>query len=164
MESPAILPKPSAQRRPSARGRALMLLAFVALYGIACWLPALHLTGRRQVWSGMEVMVMGPMALRLGQFGWLANPAAIIALRSVMSGRTRLAIPCSVLAALLALHTPWLIGHQITLGPEPFNFVRVVSLGAGYYVWLAALLLPLAFALLLRRQRPGRRRLEAGSK
>lgn len=145
---------PRKVRRPSARGRALILTACVFLYSVACALPALHLSGRRDVWSGVEVMVIGPLGLRLGQFGWLANIAALIALRCVMTGRTRFTMIFTAIAMALALHAPFLIGREIALGDEPFNTVRVISLGSGYYVWVAALLLPLVFALLSRRPRP----------
>ena len=152
MSSPA--PTPDVARPPSARGRAFLLLAFVLLYGVACWLPALHLTGRRDVFAGVEVMVLGPLSLRLGQFAWLANLPAVLALYFVMKGRTGAAMTLSGAAFVLGLHTFWLLEKEIPLGEESFNKVRVVSVGVGAYVWLAALLLPLAAAFLLRHQRP----------
>ena len=152
--SPAPAPKPDVPRPPSARGRAFILLSFVLLFAAACALPALHLTGRREVWTGVELIAMGWMGLTLGQYGWLANPAVLIALLLAMRGRTSLAIIFSFIAAALGLHTLWLLGHEIKLGDEPFNTVRVVSLGAGYYVWMTGLLQPLAVASLLRHQRP----------
>ena len=146
--------QPPRARRPSARGRALILPSFVLVYSLACWLPAIRLTGHRAVWSGVEVMVIGPVGMRLGQFGWLANVAGLLALRCVMNGRTHSTMIFSAITVALALHTPFLIGREITLGDEPFNTVRVVSLASGYYVWIAALLVPLAFALLFRRPQP----------
>lgn len=130
-----------------------MLLSFVVVYTIACALPAMRLTGRREVFAGVEVMVMGWHGLRMGQYGWLAHFPALIALRCVMHGRTLYAIILASFSLLLGLHSFWLIGREIVLGEEPLNTVRVVSLASGYYVWMAALALPLAFALLLRRPR-----------
>ncbi len=144
-------PHPPHDRRPSAPGRAFLLLAYVVLYAIACALPALHLEGIRTTWSGVEAMVLGSLGVRLGHYSWLANIPGLAALWCVMKGRTKAAIACSVLAVLLSLQTFWLPGTEISLGSESFNRVRVVSVGAGCYVWIAALLLPLAAALLLRR-------------
>ena len=144
---------PNALRPPSARGRALILLSFVVVYSVACALPAVRLTGRRDAFAGVEVMVMGWHGLRMAQYGWLANFPALIALRCVMQGRTLYAIILAAVSLLLGLHSFWLMGHEIVLGDEPLNTVRVVSLASGYYVWMATLALPLAFALLLRRPR-----------
>ena len=141
-------------RPPSARGRALILITFVLLYGVACWLPAVHLAGRREVWAGVEVMVMGPWGMRFGQLGWFANLTALIALRCVMTGRTLATIVLTTASIILGLQALWLPGRVIPLGPEEFNEVRVISLSSGYYVWMAALIVPLLAALLLRQARP----------
>ena len=61
---------------------------------------------------------------------------------------------------LLSFHTFALFGREIALGPQEFNHVRLVALGAGYYVWLLALLLPLIITLLQRFQTKFRRRRE----
>jgi hypothetical protein len=135
-------PQAAGPQPPSARGKALILLSFVGVYGIACALPAFYLTGRRDLWSGMEVMVIGPCALRFGQLGWLANLTALAALRCVMKGRPRMAVFLTAASVGLGLHVLSLPGKVIPLGPEEFNEVRIVSIGSGYYVWMAALLIP----------------------
>ena len=153
----APVPQPDIPFAPSARGRALLLLAFVIVYAAACSLPALYLTGRRDSWSGVEVMVLGPFGLQIGQFAWLANVAAALALWLVMKGRPGPAIFSGVMAFVLGLHTLWLPGTEVLLGSEPFNSVQVVSVGPGYFVWMAAMLVPLAAAFLLRQPRPTQR-------
>ncbi len=145
---------PEADGRPSARGRALILLLFVVAYATACMLPAFHLEGRREVWRGMEVMVLGAWGLGRGQFAWLANLTALAALGCVMTGRTLRAMILSAVSGLLGLHALVLVGQVISLGRGEGNEARVVSLGAGYLVWMGALLLPLLLALLLRQKRP----------
>lgn len=153
---------PPHHRRPSARARAFLLLAYVLLYAIACALPALHLQGSRTTWSGVEAMVLGALGVRLGHYSWLANLPSLAALWCVMKGYTRGAVACTIVALLLSLQTFWLPGTELSLGESPSNHVRVVSVGAGCYVWMAALLLPLAAALLLRRPPPKARKDFAG--
>jgi hypothetical protein len=143
-EAEAALPVP-----PSARGRAIILLAFVLVYSVACGLTAFHLEGQQERWTGVQLLVFGVVALKLGQFAWLANLTVIVALRAVMNGQTRTAQIWSGVSMLLSFHTFALFGQEIALGPQEFNHVRLVALGSGYYVWLLALLLPLIITLLL---------------
>jgi hypothetical protein len=138
---------------PSAKGKALILLGFVALYTIACGLPALHLEGPQRQWYGVELMVMGPLGLKYRQIAWFANIDAVIALWCVMQGRTTAAIVLTGVAFGLALQTLWLPGMVIPVGEQEFEKVRVLGVGAGFYVWVAALLIPLAAAFLLRHSR-----------
>ena len=154
-EEEAAVPAP-----PTARGRAIILLSFVLIYTLACGFTAFHLDGQQQRWNGVQVLVFGLAGLKMMQFAWLANITVIVALRAVMQGQTRTAQIWSVVSLLLALHTFALFGQEISLGRQDFNTVRLVSLGAGYYLWLLALLLPLIITLLRRFNTKFRRRHE----
>ena len=154
-EEEAAVPAP-----PTARGRAIILLSFVLIYTLGCGFTAFHLDGQQQRWNGVQVLVFGLAGLKMMQFAWLANITVIVALRAVMQGQTRTAQIWSVVSLLLALHTFALFGQEISLGRQDFNTVRLVSLGAGYYLWLLALLLPLIITLLRRFNTKFRRRHE----
>jgi hypothetical protein len=128
---------------PSAKTRTFILGLYTLLYMVAAFLPALYLQGQEEVWLGYYVLVVGVMALKVGQYGWLANVAAFVALRSCMKGSRASARLFSLLALGLAAHTVTLFGRTISLGEEQFNIVQLTALGTGYYVWLAALATPL---------------------
>ena len=139
--------------RPSARGRALILIVYLGIMALACALPALVLEGAADYWRGIELLVLGSMGLKLMQFGWFANVLALLALHRVMNKPSPLVIVLSALAFLLAMDTLRMFGQEIPLPNHEGHTVRVVSLGMGFYLWLLALLWP-AFALMLLRIKP----------
>lgn len=141
--------------RPSARGRALILIVFVLLLGIACLLPALALEGAATQWRGIEALVLGPMALKFMQLAWLANLFALLALYRVMNHPGKLVIVFTAIAFVLSLDTLTLFGQDIAL-TDHGGQVRVVGLCGGFYVWLLTLLWP-CLALMLLRIRPAQR-------
>ncbi len=128
---------------PSARARALMLIAFITTYTVACCLPTFYMTGQETVWHGVELMALGIMSLKLGQTAWLANFLAVAALRCAMSGQTKALHIISALTLLFACHTLALYNQEISIGKGDFNVVRLVAFGPGFYVWILALLMPL---------------------
>ena len=145
--------------RPSARGRALILLSFVLVFGTACALPAFYLDHEPYVWRGVHLLVLGAMGLKTGLYGWLANLPALLALRGVMQGWGMAAPVLSVLSMIVGLHTLTVFGRDLQVGAQAYHVVHVVALGPGFYVWLLALLHPFIIFMLLR-QKLGRRTAE----
>jgi hypothetical protein len=127
---------------PSARARALMLIAFVGSYTLACYLPALHMTGQETMWRGVELLSFGIMSLKLGQLSWLANFLAIATVRAALLGQRKTVNILSAVTLLFALQTYTLLGKDIAIGRGDFNVVQVVAIGPGFYVWLLALMVP----------------------
>ena len=138
---------------PSAKTRALILMAFVIVYALACGLPALRLEGQKHEWYGVELMVIGPLAIQHGHYSWLANLGALGALLCVMRGHVLATVILSGIALGLGLQTFWLPGTTIPLSNDPADKVRVLSVAPGCFVWLVALLQPLTAAFLLRHTR-----------
>jgi hypothetical protein len=153
---PSAPPPGASSTCPDARTRALVLILFLLVYGTACALPAFYMTGQVSMWRGAHLMTLGVLALRLGQLGWLANIAALVALRAAMAGHRLHTALSSVLAVLLGLHSLKLLQHEVSIGPGDFNVVRLFAFGPGFYVWFVAMLIPLIcsewLALLSRRQ------------
>jgi hypothetical protein len=147
---------PQQSLRPSARGRALILIVFVCLYAVASWLPALTLEGAAVHWRGVELLVLGPMGLKSMQFAWLANLFAGLALYRVMNKPGVLVIVLETLALVVAMDTLMLFGQEMPLGDRQGSMVRVVGFASGFYFWLLALAWPF-FALMLLRIRPPQR-------
>ena len=154
MSSTAPKPELDLSGPPSAKGQALILISFVVIYAIACALPAMRLEGRVHGWYGVEMMVLGPLGIPHGQYAWLANLDAVVALWCAMKGHTKAAVILTGVAFGLGLQALWLPGTTIPLSDNPRDTVLVTSLSYGYYFWLLALLEPLAAAFLQRHARP----------
>ena len=148
-ESTAVQPG----QQPSARSRALILLSFVVVFGVASIMPAFYLDHEPYVWRGVHLLVLGVMGLKMGQYGWLANPLVLVALIGVMKGWRRVVPVLSVGAMLTGLHTLTVFGRDLQVGAHTYNVLHVIALGPGFYVWLAALLHPFVVFMLLRRKR-----------
>jgi hypothetical protein len=142
---------------PSAREGALILIVFVGLNGLACASPAFYLEGQSTMWLGIETAVLGPMGLRFGQLGWLANLASLWAMRVVMRSYSIQAAVFSLVALALAAHTLTLMGAEIQVGWGPLDYVRLIGLGPGFFIWLAGLATPLTVWLVRRMSLRGGR-------
>lgn len=101
------------------------ILASVALYALACAVPALWVNHDERAF-GWEALVFGWAVLQFGNVAWLANPIAAIALVLHGMGERRAAAIAAALAAALAL-TTW-------------RAFRPADLLPGYYLWQASLL------------------------
>jgi hypothetical protein len=93
-------------------------------------------------------MVVGGWGIKSGVYAWLANPAAVVAVRACMNGQRKNARVFSLFAIGLALHTVTLFGRVIPLGKQEFNVVKLSALGIGFHFWLLALAMPLLFSFL----------------
>ena len=116
----------------------------LALYAAACATPALVFwhTGTQQLQTvlGGQALLMGPLALLAGQFGWLANPLGALALAALLTGRHRGAALLAVLAAGLTAHTFRLYGHPLPANEAGEGELQLRTLGMGFYLWGASML------------------------
>ena len=108
--------------------------------------PSKHFDGSdMHEWRGWWFLLLGPLGILIGQFGWWANPLMLL---SAMPLKRTLTLVFAVLAILLA-------ASSVTLTYVPVLDVKLVVRGArlGFYLWLACPVLLLLAALL----RPERR-------
>jgi hypothetical protein len=128
--------------------RRAVIAVSLALYAVSLVLPAtlgIRMMSAGGMDRGYGLLIGGWLGVMQGQFAWLANPVYFLALWFVYRGRWR-AIALSAFAAVLALDTLDLYrtGTFSDSGPVPFGGVL-----AGYWVWLASILVVLAGAILL---------------
>ncbi len=105
---------------------------------------------------GYELLFIGPFGVLNGQFGWIATPCLLVAIHAASTRRRRLGDRAAALVILvmgLALFDALMWrDYPNDGGPGP-----LVSHGAGYVLWIAAVVLG-AFGLLLTLYRDRRAR------
>jgi len=131
----------------------ILSLSSVVCYVIACALPAVYLshasTGEVIIWRGYEALLMGILATALFiNFAWLANPLSLLALLRLPFKRMRNSTAITVIAIALLIAAVWLaftaneiVGSSVPLDEANVNKATVTALGAGFYFWLASLIL-----------------------
>lgn len=139
-----------AARRP-LWGRLLLIGASLAVYALACALPAATLVGdTNQVERGYELALLGWLAILIGQFGWFAN---LFWATSLVLELLRLHLAACITAALgflIALQTLTIFGVSIPMDEGGVNHSRVQQLDAGFYIWLLSMLVIVVGALVVR--------------
>ncbi|WP_175883899.1 hypothetical protein [Burkholderia sp. BCC0044] len=103
----------------------------VALYVASLLLPVAaeppNATGAVSWWRGYMVLALGGLAILDLQFAWLGNPLLVVALLR----------PRRTVSALLAVVVVFALGwHTI---PTDANYETIRTFGAGYYLWIAAM-------------------------
>ena len=125
----------------------------LGLYVAACVVPALFFwntqTQQLQTVLGAQALLMGPLAVLAGQFGWLANPLWALALATFLTGRPRSAAVLAVLSAGVAAHTFRLYGHPLPANEGGEGELQLRALGPGFYLWGISAL-ALTFGALIR--------------
>ncbi|WP_175778546.1 hypothetical protein [Burkholderia cenocepacia] len=109
----------------------LARVVIVALYVASLLLPVAaeppNAAGAVSWWHGYTVLVLGPLAILDLQFAWLGNPLLVVALLR----------PSRTVSALLAVVVVFALGwHTI---PTDANYETIRTFGAGYYLWMAAM-------------------------
>lgn len=104
----------------------------VALYAASLLLPVAaeppNAAGAVNWWHGYTVLALGGLAILDLQFAWLGNPLLVVAL--IRPNRT--------VSALLGVVVVFAIGwHTI---PTDANYETISTFGAGYYLWIAAMI------------------------
>ena len=120
-------------------GRLVYVTIFLALYLTSLFLPAFHLANGN-VTDPLLILLMGWFAMLTGQFAWIANPLALVAVVFYLRGSFRKSFWLAFLAAVASLNTFTMIGKEVLLD-EGGRSSKVLQLGGGAYLWLASMLL-----------------------
>ncbi|NTZ81988.1 hypothetical protein FCJ61_02875 [Burkholderia metallica] len=109
----------------------LARVVIIALYAASLLLPVAaeppNAAGAVSWWHGYTVLALGGLAILDLQFAWLGNPLLVVALLR----------PSRTASALLAVVVVFALGwHTI---PTDANYETIRTFGAGYYLWIAAM-------------------------
>jgi len=119
-----------------------LLLASVALFALACCLPALEFTkaptGRDVLWGG-NVLAVGWSGIFAGVVAWYANPVWLFGIIMAYIGRPKLAAIAGLVALAIAGTTFSLFGQQLPADEGGVNHMSLTRTLVGCYVWLAGL-------------------------
>ena len=98
-----------------------------------CFDGVLMASGRHM--PALQILIYGPWGITLGEYQWFANP--LLALAILCHRRFRwLALVCGLAALYLALSS---LGVARLPDNHSYDFQNVVGFGAGFYLWLAAI-------------------------
>ncbi|CAN5725022.1 hypothetical protein BH11PAT2_BH11PAT2_09600 [soil metagenome] len=138
--------------------RNFVLYLALALYVISLALPAIYYSPLNSdvvtmVDRGITVYWEGTLfGIFVGIASGLANIFALVTLFNVLVTKNRnAAISMSVVAVALGLSALYYIGTSIPLDEGGIRHVKILHYGAGYYVWLAALILLFVQSLMLKK-------------
>jgi hypothetical protein len=125
----------------------------VLCYVVSFCLPALRLAralnsdgtignpaelGRPSNMVGLAAFINGIFGVFMGQFAWLANPLAGLAIILILCRAYRASLIAAILAVLVAQHT-WAVVNTTISGDEGgVTKYLVTGLGAGFYLWCAS--------------------------
>ncbi|MBR8388959.1 MULTISPECIES: hypothetical protein [Burkholderia] len=109
----------------------LARVVIVASYIASLLLPVAaeppNAAGAVSWWHGYTVLALGGLAILDLQFAWLGNPLLVVAL--LRPSRTVSALLAGVVVFALGWHTI----------PTDANYETIRTFGAGYYLWIAAM-------------------------
>ena len=121
------------------------LLVPLALFALACCLPAVHMAKDNGIGFGIHTLAIGWLGIFAGVFAWYANPLWAL---GIICSAFRKRIPAmifGVLALPIALTVFNDIGRQIPADEGNATKTAIVRLLPGAYLWLASLVaLPIA--------------------
>ncbi len=135
----------------------------LVLYSVSLAAPALKFTeldGSTSIIRGFQALIVGWIALYIGQFAWLANPCIAIGLIAAMFRAWTTAFVFGFLAAFLTLNTITLFLRPLPGIDAPGTGGQLSELAIGYFLWFGAMVsfcgfasIQLRRATLLRHQR-----------
>lgn len=115
-------------------------VASLFFYVVACALPCLEFEkDGREIWYGYSILLMGWMAILVGQIAWLANPLWLAAMFFFVFRKWRWSIGFSLFGLLLSFTTFMLFGRQIPANEGGVGKLDLQQLRIGFYVWLLSL-------------------------
>ena len=144
----------------SVKARIIWIVASVACWLVACFLPALHLLGKantqgeQSTMVGLLAFIMAFFAMLEGQFAWLANPLWFTAMVLVLVRYNRAALIVSALAILVAQQTWMVVGTEIPGDEGGVKKYLVTSLGLGFWLWVFSFVVIAAVAAVRPQRQP----------
>jgi hypothetical protein len=142
------------------KARIIAVVASVACWLVACFLPALHLLGKantqgeQSTMVGLMAFIMAFFAMLEGQFAWLANPLWFTAMVLLLVRFNRAALIVAVLAIAVAQQTWMVVGTEINGDEGGVKKYLVTSLGLGFWRWVLSFAVIAAVAALRPRPAP----------
>jgi hypothetical protein len=131
------------------RLRFRFLLAAVVLFAVSLVLPAItyDVSGTSDSMSGLSLLLMGWFNVFAGVAGWLANPFFAFGCVAVLLRRKITSIVLLVLSLLLAISSVQLFSSGV-MKDESGVLYPLQYFSAGFYVWLAAIVVALISAFI----------------
>jgi len=125
------------------------LLAALALFAVSLFLPAItyDVSGTSDSSSGMSLLLMGWFDVFAGVAGWLANPFFAFGCVAVLLRRKLTSIVLLSLSLLLAISSVQLFSTGV-MKDESGALYPLQHFSAGFYVWLAAIVVALVAAFI----------------
>lgn len=121
------------------------LLAPLALFVLACCVPALQMAKNNEISFGIHAFAMGWLGLFAGVFAWYANPLWALGVIFCAFRKRIPSIVCGLLALPIALTVFTDIGRELPGDEGNVTKTAIVRLLPGAYLWLASLVaLPIA--------------------
>ena len=120
----------------------ILLIVSLLLFVVACCIPSMEFTGKPEgntIMTGATVLANGWAGLFSGVFGWYANPLWLLGLILAFIGKPKLGAASAVLAIAIACTTFSTFGKSIGTDEAGQNYIKLVRLLPGCYVWLASL-------------------------
>lgn len=141
----------TAAKESRLRGVASAALV-AALFLVACALPAVHTMHNRtdpKTYSGRNVLYLGMLvAFLFGNLAWLANAFLASSMLGLLLRQWSLSALMAGVALGFGAFTFALYGKELPADQDGVNKLELVSLGPGYYCWLASMAVAFVAALL----------------
>jgi hypothetical protein len=129
----------------------ILLLASIALFLLACGMPALEFkksNGATDVMLGLRALVVGWSGIFAAVTAWYANPFWLLGVTLAHFRKPVFAALAGILAIAIASAVFSIVGRELPGDEGNVTKTTVVKLLPGCYLWLASLvLLPLAALL-----------------
>jgi hypothetical protein len=126
----------------------MILIASVALFVVACCLPALEFrnsNGQNDVMFGLRALVVGWSGIFAAVVAWYANPFWLLGVILGFARKPALAALAGVVALGLAASTFAVIGRELPGDEGNVTRTTIVRLLPGCYLWMVSFaLLPVA--------------------
>lgn len=129
--------------------RLRFLLAAAALFTVSLFLPAVtyDVSGTSDSMSGLSLLLMGWFDVFAGVVGWLANPLFAFGCVAVLLRRKITSIVLLAASLLFAISSVQLFSTGV-MKDESGALYPLQYFSAGFYVWLAAIVVALAGAFI----------------
>jgi hypothetical protein len=138
--------------------RIIALLISLSTYVLACALPVLDFSKSDGIRNpdgpivGVVALIMGWVAIAVGQFAWLANFLWLFSLLLIWFRCWIAAAVTSISTILLALQTYALLSQKIPANGAATDHLYFQGIKIGFYFWLASFVAIGISAIILRQR------------